>query len=90
MDFPGGTVDRNSPTKAGVWVQSLVWKDSTCCEAAKACATQRLSLSASTTEARLEPVLRNKRNPRTATREQPPLSATREACTQQQRRGSQK
>ena len=32
-DFPGGTVERNSPALHRIWVQSLVWEDSTCCTA---------------------------------------------------------
>ena len=35
LDFPGGPVVKKLPAKAGDWVQSLVWKDSTCCGATK-------------------------------------------------------
>ena len=35
LDFPGGPVVKKLPAKAGDWVQSLVWKDSTRCGATK-------------------------------------------------------
>ena len=35
QDFPGGTVNKNPPGKAGAWVRSLVQEDSTCLRATK-------------------------------------------------------
>ena len=34
-DFPGGSLVKNPPAKAGTWIRSLVQEDSTRCRAAK-------------------------------------------------------
>ena len=78
QDFPGGSVAKNLPASAGDRrVPSLVWKDPTCREAAKACAPQLLSLSS---QARvtwlLSPVLPGDHAPQ---QEKPPFAATRES-----------
>ena len=76
-DFPGGTVVKNPPAKAGTWVWALVREDPTCCGATKpmchnywACTLQPMShnywahVPQLLKPAHLEPVLCNKRSHR--------------------------
>ena len=83
----------------GTWVRPRVWEDPTCCEAAKprhhsywahalepvSCNYWAQVLHNDWSLHAPEPVLCNKTSPCTATREQPLLSATKEARTQKQR-----